>query len=220
MQCVLSMGISARLPQATFILPLRNLANFGFLSSGTPAHHTPTTSYANHLVPEGRLSNFEPLVYSYFCCSKYLYDSFASLSVRSTVMALIGSQQNNCDNWIFFIGQQSRNTEFPSDRWFPPTYRKCCYFLNLIYSVLLVIFGWGKQWNSYTIVSIIVWHMIQSSSLYIEVCGLLILLSGVVLLLRNDAFYSCSSSSVMIIMTIITTFSVVITSNQKIAISM
>eukprot|EP00261_Vitis_vinifera_P037165 XP_019078408.1 PREDICTED: uncharacterized protein LOC100854873 isoform X2 [Vitis vinifera] len=41
-------------------------------------------------------------------------------------------------------GQQSRNTEFPSDRWFPPTYRKCCYFLNLIYSVLLVIFGWGK----------------------------------------------------------------------------
>ncbi|KAL6332112.1 hypothetical protein AAG906_020794 [Vitis piasezkii] len=41
-------------------------------------------------------------------------------------------------------GQQSRNTEFPSDRWFPPNYRKCCYFLNLIYSVLLVIFGWGK----------------------------------------------------------------------------
>ncbi|XP_034699168.1 uncharacterized protein LOC117924604 [Vitis riparia] len=41
-------------------------------------------------------------------------------------------------------GQQSRNTESRRDRWFPPNYGTCCYFLNLIYSFLLVIFGWGK----------------------------------------------------------------------------
>ncbi|KAL6331499.1 hypothetical protein AAG906_011439 [Vitis piasezkii] len=40
--------------------------------------------------------------------------------------------------------QQSRNTESRRDRWFPPNYGTCCYFLNLIYSFLLVIFGWGK----------------------------------------------------------------------------
>ncbi|RVW67957.1 hypothetical protein CK203_064210 [Vitis vinifera] len=45
---------------------------------------------------------------------------------------------------ITLNGQQSRNTESRRDRWFPPNYGTCCYFLNLIYSVLLVIFGWGK----------------------------------------------------------------------------
>ena len=37
-----SISIFARLSQAKFILHLRNVANFSFLSSGTPAHHTPT----------------------------------------------------------------------------------------------------------------------------------------------------------------------------------
>ncbi|XP_034700005.1 uncharacterized protein LOC117925188 isoform X3 [Vitis riparia] len=40
------------------------------------------------------------------------------------------------------IGQESRNIEAPSVQQFPSNYSTCCDFLNCIYHVLLVFYGW------------------------------------------------------------------------------
>ncbi|RVW70805.1 hypothetical protein CK203_061957 [Vitis vinifera] len=40
------------------------------------------------------------------------------------------------------IGQESRNIEAPSVQQFPSNYSTCCDFLNRIYHVLLVFYGW------------------------------------------------------------------------------